>query len=74
MVRKIMQWVLITALLLTVTWRPSANYEILLHLLVCAGVILACFSIRHRIETHYGVDNRSAVGKQVLVRLQAWRS
>jgi len=69
-----MQWVLITALLLTVTCRPSANYEILLHFLVCAGVVLVFFPIRHRIETHYGVDNRSDVGKQVLVRLQAWRS
>ena len=30
MVRKIMQWVLLTALLLAVTWRPSANYQILI--------------------------------------------
>jgi hypothetical protein len=62
-----MQLVLLTALLLAVTWRPSANYQILLHFAVCAGaitVILALVSIKHRIETHYAV-NRSHVGKQV---------
>jgi len=55
MVRKIVQWIPITALLLAVTWRPSANYQILLHFLVCAGavmVILASFFIKHEIETH----------------------
>jgi hypothetical protein len=63
MVRKIMQWVLLSALLLAVTWRPSANYQILLHFVVCAGaimVILALVTIKHRIETHYAV-NRSHV-------------
>ena len=67
MVRKIMQWVLLTALLLAVTWRPFANYQILLHFVVCAGaimVILALVSIKHRIETHYAVT-RPHVGKQV---------
>jgi hypothetical protein len=62
-----MQWVLLTALLLAVTWRPSANYQILLHFVVCAGavmMILALVSIKHRIETHYAV-NRSHVGKQI---------
>jgi hypothetical protein len=46
MVRKIMQWIPITALLLTVTWRPSGNYQILLNVAVCAGafmVLLALF-------------------------------
>ena len=72
MVRKVMQWVPITALLLAVTWRPSANYQILLHFLVCTGaimVVLTLFSIKREIETHYGVDNRSDLGKQVTVRL-----
>ena len=62
-----MLWVLITALLVVVTWRPSANYQILLHLAVCAGaimVILAFVSIKNRIEIHYAF-NRSHVGKQV---------
>ena len=70
MVRKIVQWVPITALLLVVTWRPSANYQLLLHFLVCTGavmVVLTLFSIKRRIETH--VDNRSDLGKQVTVRL-----
>jgi hypothetical protein len=61
MVRKITQWIPITALLLAVIWRPSANYQILLHFLVCAGavmVILALVSIKHKVETHYAVDNR----------------
>jgi hypothetical protein len=59
MVRKTMQWILITALLLAVTWRPSANFQVLLHFLVCTGaimVVLASFSIKHRVETHYAVD------------------
>ena len=53
MVRKIVQWVPITALLLVVTWRPSANYQILLHFLVCTGaimVVLALFFIKHEID------------------------
>ncbi len=60
MVTKIMQWVSITALLLAVMWRPAANYQILLHLLVCAGavmMVLALFSTKHRVETPYAVDN-----------------
>ena len=72
MVTKIMQWVSITALLLAVMWRPSSNYQILLHLLVCAGAVmvaLALLSIKHRVETHYAADNRSDVGKQITVRL-----
>ncbi len=65
MVTKIMKWVSITALLLVVSWRPSASYQLPLHFVVCAGavlVVLALFFIKHRIETHYGVyglDNRS---------------
>ena len=56
-----MQWVPITALLLAVTWRPSANYQILLHFVVCTGavmVILALVFIKHRIETQYAVNKR----------------
>jgi hypothetical protein len=59
MVRKTMQWIPIAALFLAVTWRPSTNYQILLHFLVCTGaaiVILALFSIKHKVETHYAVD------------------
>jgi len=64
MVRKIMQWVAITALLLAVTWRPSANDQILLHFLLCAGaviVILPFFSLKDRFETHYAVDKTSDI-------------
>ena len=53
MVRKTMQWVPITALLLAVAWRPSANYQILLHFLICTGavmVVLALFFIKHAID------------------------
>jgi hypothetical protein len=65
MVRKIMQWVLLTALILAVTWRPAANYQILLHFAVCAGAVmvtLALVFIKHRIETHYGVNKRVTLG------------
>jgi hypothetical protein len=68
MVRKIIQWVPITALLLAVTWRPSANYQILLHFFVCAGavmVILPLVSIKHKVQTYYAVDNRSDAEQQV---------
>jgi hypothetical protein len=59
-----MRWVLIMALLLAVTWRPFANYQILLHFVVCAGAvmaILALVSIKHRIENSLNV-NRSDAG------------
>jgi hypothetical protein len=65
MVRKIMQWIPITVLLLALTWRPSANYQILLHFVVCACavmMILALSFINHRIGTHYAVDNRPDLG------------
>ncbi len=67
-----MKWVPVTALLLALTWRPSTNYQILLHFLVCAVavmVVLGLFSIKHRVETHYAVDNRPDLGKRVTVRL-----
>ncbi len=65
MVKKNRQWVLITALLLAVTWRPSADYQILLHFVVCAGaimVILASVFIKLRIETHFAVNKRVTLG------------
>jgi hypothetical protein len=72
MVRKIVQWIPITALLLALTWRPSANYQILLPM-VCAGavvmVILALFFIKHEIETHYAVDNSPNPARRVTVKL-----
>src|SRR2546426_4009522 len=58
MVTKLMKWVSITALLLTVFWHPSASLDFV----VCAGailVVLALFFIKQEIETYYGVDNRS---------------
>jgi hypothetical protein len=70
--RKIVQWIPITVLFLALTWRPSANYQILLHFVVCAGavmVILALFFIKHRIGTHYAVDNRPDLGEQITIRL-----
>jgi hypothetical protein len=54
MVRRIMQWIPITALLVTVTWRPSGNYQILLNVAVCAGavmVLLASLFIKRESET-----------------------
>ncbi len=55
MVRKIVQWIPITALLLVVTWRPFVNYQLPLDFVVCAGaviVVLALFFIKREIETH----------------------
>ena len=54
MVRKIMQWVLLTALLLVVTWRPFATYQLPVDFVVCGGAlvgVLALFFIKHEIET-----------------------
>jgi hypothetical protein len=72
MVRKTMRWIPITALLLALTWRPSANYQITLHFLVCASavmVVLALFFTKHEIETHYEVDNRSNPARRVTLTL-----
>jgi hypothetical protein len=72
MVTNIVKWVSITALLLVVTWRPSASYQLSLDFVVCASavlVVLALFSIKHRIEPHYGIDNKSDLGEQVTIRL-----
>jgi hypothetical protein len=70
MVRKIMQWVPITVLLPAVTWRPSANYQILLHFMVCAGAVMVVLALfKYRIETYSAADNRSDARQQVTVRL-----
>lgn len=78
MVTKIMEWVSITALVLVVSWRPIASYQIPLDVVVCAGSvmgILALFFIKREIETHYDVDDGSNPGPmQVTVKLRAWRS
>ena len=55
MVTKIMQWVLLTALLLAVTLRPFATYQLPMDFVVCGGAllgVLALFFIKHEIETH----------------------
>ena len=61
MLTRIMKWGAITALVLAVTLLPSANYQIPLGFVVCAGAImlvLALFFFKHRFETHYDVVNR----------------
>jgi len=50
-----MEWVFITALLLVVSWRPAASYQIPLELVVCWGAlvgVLALFFIKREMETH----------------------
>jgi hypothetical protein len=72
MFRKTMRWIPILGLLLALTLRPSANYQILLHFLVCASAVmvaLALFFIKHEIETQYEVNNRSNPARQVTVKL-----
>jgi hypothetical protein len=74
MVTKIMEWVSITALLVMVSWRPFASYQILLDSVVCAGFVLGAlvlFFIKHDRETHCDVDDRPDPRDQVTVRLQA---
>jgi hypothetical protein len=45
MSREIIQRVPITALLLAVAWHPSANYQILLHFVVCAGATMVVLAL-----------------------------
>jgi Flp pilus assembly protein protease CpaA len=74
MVTKITKWVSTTALLLVVSWRPVASYQIPLDFVVCAGfvmAVLALFFIKREIETHYDVDNRSNPARRVNVKLRA---
>ena len=61
MATKIAEWVSTTALLLVVSWRPVASYQIRLDFVVCWGAlarVLALFFIKRELETHYDVDNR----------------
>ena len=70
MTRKIIQRVPIAPLLLAVVWHPSANYQILLHFVVCAGatmMILALVFIKqnrdplHRqIASHFRLSVQSS--------------
>jgi hypothetical protein len=65
MVTKIMEWVSITALLLVVSWRPVASYQIPLDLVVCWDALvgaLALVFIKREMETHHDVDNRPDLG------------
>jgi hypothetical protein len=76
MVTKIMEWVSITGLLIVVSWRPFAIHQIPLDFVVCAGSVmgvLALFFIKHEIETHYDVDDRSNPARRVIVKLREWR-
>ena len=55
MVTRIMEWVSMTALLLAVTWRPFATYQLPVDFVVCGGAlagVLALLFIKHEIETH----------------------
>ena len=72
MATKIMEWASITALLMVVSWRPFASYQIPLDLVVCAGAVMGVLSsnfIKHRIGTHYGVNCRPDLGEQLTLRL-----
>jgi hypothetical protein len=74
MVTKIMKWVSTTELLLVVSWRPVASYQIPLDFVVCAGFImavLALFFIKREIETHYDVNDGSNPARRVTVKLRA---
>ena len=75
MVTNLMEWVSITALLLAVTWRPFASYQLPVDFVVCAGAlvgVLALFFIKHEMGTHYDVDSRSnPARRRVTVGLQA---
>jgi hypothetical protein len=76
MVTKIMEWVFVTALLLAVTWRPSANYQILLHFVLCAGavmLVLSLFFIKHETEAHYDFDNGFNPARRATVKPRAWQ-
>ena len=62
MVTKLMEWVSITALLLAVTWRPFATYQLPVDFVVCGSAlvgVLALFFIKHEIETHCEIGSRS---------------
>ncbi len=77
MVTNIMEWVSIMALLIVVSWRPFASYQIPLDFVVCAGFVmgvLALFFIKHEIEADNDVDNGSNPARRVTIKPRAWRS
>lgn len=45
LVTRIMEWVSITALLMVVSWRPFASYQIPLDLVVCAGAVMGVLAL-----------------------------
>jgi Flp pilus assembly protein protease CpaA len=45
MVTKIMEWACIAALLLVVSWRPFASYQVPLDLVVCAGAVMGILAL-----------------------------
>ena len=75
MVRKIIEWVCITALLLAVAWRPFASYQLPVDFVVCGGalvVVLVLIFIKREIETRYEVDKTSnCARRRVTVKLRA---
>jgi hypothetical protein len=65
MVARIIKWVFITTLILTVTRLPSANDQIPLGFVFCAVAImlvLALFFVKGRIEIHYDIVNKPDLG------------
>jgi hypothetical protein len=69
---KVMEWESITTLLIVASLRPFASYQMPLDFVVCPGSVpgvLALFSIKLEIETHY--DNFAT---RVTLKLRAWRS
>jgi hypothetical protein len=68
MVTQITKWICIAALLLIVTWRPSANYQLPFDFVVCAGavmVVLASFFIKRGMEIHYDLDRSTPRGESL---------
>ena len=75
MVTKIMEWVSITVLLMVVSWRPFASYQIPLDFVVCAASVLGVLVLfKREIGDHCDVDNRSNPARRVTVKLRAWQS
>jgi len=74
MVARIMEWVSITALLMVVSWRPFAGYQIPLDFVVCTSFVLGVlvlFFVKQNRGTHCDVDSRPDPGEQFSVSLQA---
>ena len=45
MLTQILKWSSMTGLLLAAFWRPSENYQLLLHSLVCAGALFVAWEV-----------------------------